>query len=65
MTQFEQDRYNREHSGYSKYYVKGYEWKRLCARTVARVHRGLIEVTACASFAGLLLILSIITSLLR
>lgn len=65
MTQFEQDRYNREHSAYSKYYVKGYEWKRLCARTVARAHRGLIEVTACASFAGLLLILSIITSLLR
>lgn len=63
MTQFEQDRYNRKHSGYSKYYVKGYEWKRLCARTVARAHRGLIEVTACVSFIGLLLVLSVFASL--
>lgn len=63
MTQFERDRYNRQHSGYGKYYVKGYEWRRLCARVFARVHGGFGEITACASFAGLLLILSIFASL--
>lgn len=63
MTQFERDRYNREHSGYSKYYVKGYEWRRLCARVAARVHGYFGEITACVSFIGLLLVLSVFASL--
>lgn len=63
MTQFERDRYNREHSGYSKYYVKGYEWRRLYVRVVARVHGYFGEITACVSFIGLLLVLSIFASL--
>lgn len=63
MTQFERDKYNRQHSGYGKYYVKGYEWRRLCARVFARVHSGFGEITACISFAGLLIILSVFASL--
>ena len=63
MTQFERDRYNREHSGYSKYYVKGYEWRRLCARVHARVRDYFGEITACVSFIGLLLVLSVFASL--
>ena len=63
MTQFERDRYNRQHSGYSKYYVKGYEWRRLCVRVVARVHGYFSEITACVSFIGLLLVLSVFASL--
>lgn len=63
MTQFERDRYNREHSGYSKYYVKGYEWRRLYARVHARVRDYFGEITACVSFIGLLLVLSVFASL--
>ena len=63
MTQFERDRYNRQHSGYSKYYVKGYEWRRLCARVHARARDYFGEITACVSFIGLLLVLSIFASL--
>ena len=63
MTQFERDRYNREHSCYSKYYVKGYEWRRLCTRTISRTHGYFEEITACISFAGLLLVLSVFASL--
>ena len=63
MTQFERDKYNRKHSGYGKYYVKGYEWRRLCARVHARARGYFREITACVSFAGLLLILSVFASL--
>lgn len=63
MTQFERDRHNREHSGYGKYYVKGYEWRRLCARVHARVRDYFGEITACVSFIGLLLVLSVFASL--
>lgn len=63
MTQFERDRYNREHSGYGKYYVKGYEWRRLCARVHACARDYFGEITACISFAGLLLVLSVFASL--
>lgn len=63
MTQFKRDRYNRQHSGYSKYYVKGYEWRRLCARVHARVRDYFGEITACVSFIGLLLVLSVFASL--
>ena len=63
MTQFERDRYNREHSGYSKYYVKGYEWRRLCARVHTRARGYFGEITACVAFAGLLFILSVFASL--
>ena len=63
MTQFERDRYNRQHSGYGKYYVKGYEWRRLCARVHARVRDYFGEITACVSFIGLLLVLSVFASL--
>ena len=63
MTQFERDRYNREHSVYSKYYVKGYEWRRLCARVIARVCSCFGEIIACVSLMGLLFVLSIFASL--
>ena len=63
MTQFERDRYNRQHSGYGKYYVKGYEWRRLCARVQARARDYFGEITACVSFIGLLLVLSVFASL--
>lgn len=63
MTQFERNRYNRQHSGYSKYYVKGYEWRKLCARVHARVRDYFGEITACVSFIGLLLVLSVFASL--
>lgn len=63
MTQFERDRYNRQHSGYGKYYVKGYEWRRLCARVHARARGYFGEITACVAFAGLLLVLSVFASL--
>lgn len=63
MTQFERDRYNRQHSGYGKYYVKGYEWRRLCARVFARARDYFGEITACISFAVLLIILSVFASL--
>ena len=63
MTQFERDRYNREHSVYRKYYVKGYEWRRLCARVVARVCGFFGEIIACVSLIGFLLALSVFASL--
>ena len=63
MTQFERDRYNRQHSGYSKYYVKGYEWRRLCARVHARARDYFGEIIACVSLIGLLLALSVFASL--
>lgn len=63
MTQFERDKYNREHSGYGKYYVKGYEWRRLCARVAMRARDYFGEITACVSFIGLLLVLSVFASL--
>lgn len=63
MTQFERDRYNRQHSGYGKYYVKGYEWRRLYTRVYARARSYFGEITACVSFIGLLLVLSVFASL--